>query len=83
MLEYHLARYKNNFEIDFLFIAYLSNPRNIKKDSQTTMSLDLLRCSRGTLVKTPLRFNRCKKQYENLPPKPQDIVLGDHNCCKI
>ena len=32
MLQYHLAKYKSNFEIDFLFVVYLSKRQNIKKD---------------------------------------------------
>ena len=30
MLQYHLAKYKSNFEKDFLFIVYLSKRQNIK-----------------------------------------------------
>ena len=44
MLQYHLAKYKSNFEIDFLFVVYLSKRQNNKKKSQLTATLlDLLR----------------------------------------
>ena len=53
MQQYRLAKYKSNFEIDFLFVVYLSKRQNIKKKSElTATSLDLLRCSRGTKVQT-------------------------------
>ena len=57
MLQHHYAEYKNNFQIDFLFVAYLSKLQNMKKKSQlTATSLDLLRCSRGTSVQNPTAF---------------------------
>ena len=31
MLQHHYAEYKNNFQIDFLFVAYLSKLQNMKK----------------------------------------------------
>ena len=57
MLQNHLAKYKSNFEIDFLIIVHLNKSQNIMKNSQlTTTSLDLLRCSRGTRVQTSIAF---------------------------
>ena len=57
MQRYRLAKYKSNFEIDFLFVVYLSKRQNIKKKSElTATSLDLLRCSRGTKVQTSAAF---------------------------
>ena len=31
MQQYHLAKYKSNFEIEFLFVVYLSKQQSIKK----------------------------------------------------
>ena len=57
MQRYRLAKYKFNFEIDFLFVVYLSKRQNIKKKSELkAKSLDPLRCSRGTKIQTSAAF---------------------------
>ena len=57
MQQYRLAKYKSNFEIEFLSVVHLSEQQNIKKKSElTATSLDLLRCSRGTKVQTSAVF---------------------------
>ena len=60
MQQHHYAKYKYNFQIDFLYVAYLSKLQKMNKKSQlTATSSDLLRCNRGN------KFFQLMKSYLN------------------